>query len=82
MAASGLTVIGTGDFNGDGNSDILFQNAGGQAVIWYMNGASHVGTKTVTKPSGAAWSVSGAGDVDGKDLGGASGSGDFGRDIG
>ena len=66
QAATGLTAIGTGDFNGDGNSDILFKNASGQAVVWFMNGDSHVGTKTVAKPTAAStWSVSGAEDVDG-----------------
>jgi hypothetical protein len=31
-------VIGTGDFNGDGKSDILFQNTNGSVAIWLMNG--------------------------------------------
>ena len=31
-------AIGTGDFNGDGHSDILWQNTNGQAAIWEMNG--------------------------------------------
>ena len=31
-------AVGTGDFNGDGLSDILWQNANtGQASIWEMN---------------------------------------------
>ena len=30
----GWSAIGTGDFNGDGHSDILWQNANGQAAIW------------------------------------------------
>ena len=65
QAASGLTAIGTGDFNNDGNSDILFQNGSGQAVIWTMNGDSHVGTQTIAKPGSGTWTVSGAEDVDG-----------------
>jgi VCBS repeat-containing protein len=64
QAASGLTAVATGDFNGDGKSDILFTNASGQAVIWLMNGDSHIGTKTVAKP-GAGYTVSGAQDTDG-----------------
>ena len=63
LAATGLTALGTGDFNNDGKSDLLFQNSSGQAVIWFMNGDSHAGTKTVSKP-GAGFTVSGAQDVD------------------
>ena len=33
-------AIGAGDFNGDGHSDILFQNTSGQASVWEMNGNS------------------------------------------
>ena len=32
--------MGAGDFNGDGDADILWQNANGQAAIWLMNGTS------------------------------------------
>ena len=31
-------AIGTGDFNGDGDSDILFKTINGQTSIWEMNG--------------------------------------------
>ena len=31
-------VVGTGDFNGDGHSDILLQNTNGNVAIWEMNG--------------------------------------------
>ena len=37
------TEIGTGDFNDDGRSDILWQNANGQASIWEMNGNTVIG---------------------------------------
>ena len=33
-------AIGTGDFNGDGKSDILLQNTSGHVAIWEMNGAT------------------------------------------
>jgi hypothetical protein len=33
-------VEDTGDFNGDGRSDILFWDAGGTVVEWPMNGAT------------------------------------------
>jgi serralysin len=31
-------VEGTGDFNGDGKSDILWQNDDGTPAIWFMDG--------------------------------------------
>ena len=52
-------VAGTGDFNNDGFADILWYNASsGQAVIWFMNGASVIGGGSV----GAApspWTIAG-----------------------
>jgi serralysin len=29
-------AVGTGDFDGDGKSDILWQNTDGQAAIWLI----------------------------------------------
>jgi hypothetical protein len=52
--------VGTADFNGDGNSDIIWQNADGTPAIWEMNGASIIGGGLVTNP-GAAWQLVGAG---------------------
>ena len=41
-------AVGTGDFNGDGHSDILWQNtSNGQAAIWEMNGTNLIGGGTV-----------------------------------
>jgi hypothetical protein len=35
-------IAGTGDFNGDGETDILWQNsATGERAIWLMNGTSY-----------------------------------------
>ena len=37
-------AVGTGDFNGDGKSDILWQNTStGQVSIWEMDGNIHNG---------------------------------------
>ena len=36
-------AIETGDFNDDGDSDILWQNANGQASISEMNGTKVIG---------------------------------------
>jgi hypothetical protein len=33
-----IIVSGVGDFNGDNRSDILWQDAAGNVVIWMMDG--------------------------------------------
>ncbi|MGZ3241439.1 MAG: FG-GAP repeat domain-containing protein [Burkholderiaceae bacterium] len=38
---AGWTVVGTGDFDGDGITDLLFHNVSkNQSAIWFMNGDS------------------------------------------
>src|SRR5205807_1650995 len=49
-----LHAIGTGDFNGDGMSDILYQNSNGTPVVWDMNGTSVLSTSTYPNP-GSSW---------------------------
>jgi hypothetical protein len=48
-------AIATGDFDGDGGSDILFQNASGQASIWEMNGNTLMGGGAVSANPGSSW---------------------------
>ena len=52
-------AIGTGDFNGDGFSDILWQNDSGQASIWEMNGTSQIagGSHPAGPNPGSSWRV-------------------------
>ena len=57
--------IGTGDFNGDGKSDILWQNTNGQAAIWEMNGTTVIGAALVGSNPGPSWELIGARDVNG-----------------
>ena len=46
-------AVGTGDFNGDGLSDILWQNTStGQASIWEMNGNNLIGGGPVSPNPG------------------------------
>jgi len=47
---------GTGDFNGDGFSDILFQNDSGEIVLWELNGTSVIGSASIGNP-GPTWHV-------------------------
>jgi len=58
------TVAGTGDFDGDGKTDILWRDtATGAVSIWLMNGATIAGGGTfATMP--ASWSIAATGDFD------------------
>jgi hypothetical protein len=66
----GWQVVGTGDFNRDGNSDILWQqNGSGDIEIWEMNGTERIGHARITNPNpGPGWRAVGTGDfnLDGK----------------
>ena len=53
------------DFNDDGFSDILWQNASGQAAIWEMNGTSVSGCALVGGNPGPSWKEIGTGDFNG-----------------
>jgi len=48
-------AIGTSDFNGDGHSDILWQNVSGQADIWEMNGTTQAAAALIGPNPGSAW---------------------------
>ena len=58
-------AIGTGDFNGEGFSDIdiLFQNTiSGQVSIWEMDGNKLIGGGPVSPSPGPSWKAIGTGD--------------------
>ena len=59
-------AIGTGDFNKDGDADILFQNAStGQVSIWEMSGNTLKAGGAVSPNPGPAWQAIGTGDFNG-----------------
>jgi hypothetical protein len=59
-------VAGSGDFNGDGNSDILWQDSSGDIAIWEMNGTTILNPSVTGVGSlSTVWSVAQTGDFDG-----------------
>ena len=55
--------VSVADFNGDGHSDILFQNVDtGQLVIWYMNGEQVISSSGIFQTLPANWRVAGTAD--------------------
>jgi Leucine-rich repeat (LRR) protein len=63
-------IVGTGDFNGDGNTDILWRYYGsgyyqGWDLIWYMNGTTITSYGFLPTVRDTNWKVAGTGDLDG-----------------
>ena len=56
-------IVGTGDFNGDGNVDLVFQHKDGTLAVWRMDGIALASAALVdpSKP-GDGWKAVGTGD--------------------
>jgi FG-GAP-like repeat/Right handed beta helix region/RTX calcium-binding nonapeptide repeat (4 copies)/FG-GAP repeat len=52
------------DFNGDGKSDLLFQNTNATPQIWLMNGTSVISKTSLIQPP-PQWKIVGSGDFNG-----------------
>jgi hypothetical protein len=63
-AGSDWHVVGAGDFDGDGKSDILWRNDNGTVAIWEMNG-NQVKASLGAGSAGSDWTIVGAGDFNG-----------------
>jgi serralysin len=62
---SNWQIKGTGDFDGDGKSDILWQGKDGTAAVWLMDGTTAVSVGTVGSNPGPNWEIKGTGDFNG-----------------
>jgi hypothetical protein len=70
IADTNWRIAGTGDFNGDGQTDILWRYYGtgayqGLNVIWYMNGAQFAGEAVFSQVLDTDWRIEGTGDFNG-----------------
>ncbi len=66
IAPSGWNVVGVGDFNGDGRSDLVFQNqTTNQIAIWLMSGPNYQGGVLLPYTPPAGWQVAATGDFNG-----------------
>jgi FG-GAP-like repeat len=59
------TIIGTGDFNGDGYADLLWRDNTGIVAIWEMNGTQILNPTSAVVVNAGSWSVVGVGDFNG-----------------
>jgi hypothetical protein len=60
---SGWQVVGVGDFNGDGQSDILWwHQMTGRVYVWLMNGTTYAGEQHIKTIGYTDWRIVGVGD--------------------
>jgi hypothetical protein len=55
-------IRGTGDFYGDGHTDVLWQNDNGAVALWELNGAAIAEAGKVSINPGPSWHIEGTGD--------------------
>jgi len=67
VADRGWQIVGTGDFNGDGRTDLVWQHTDGWLAVWYMNGSAMIATELLNPGQivGNEWRIVGVGDFNG-----------------
>jgi hypothetical protein len=64
--ASATTDVGASDFNGDGNTDLLWRHkTTGGIYVWYLNGISIISGVSLVDTSDTNWEIVGASDFNG-----------------
>ncbi len=58
-------ILGTGDFNGDGKTDILYQNNIGTVGYWSISNNNQLVKHDLTATAGSGYQVVGTGDYNG-----------------
>lgn len=62
QAETSWRIRGSGDFNGDGQRDVLFQHVQGHIAVWLMNGNTLLENRLISQVSDRNWHVGGVGD--------------------
>jgi hypothetical protein len=58
VADAGWQIAGTGDFTGDGKTDILWRHAvTGLDLVWFMDGAGVTGSQYLETVSDLNWKI-------------------------
>jgi len=64
-ASSGWQIVGTGDFEGNGHQDLLWQS-GGWVAVWFMDTTNVTGrVRLNSTPVSTGWRIMATGDIDG-----------------
>ena len=62
---SSWQIKGTGDFDGDGEGDILWRQTNGQVAIWHMSRGARMAESYPGEEVPASWAIQGVGDFNG-----------------
>jgi hypothetical protein len=60
--SSGWTLLGSHDFNRDGNPDLVWHNANGWMAYWYLDGTTLLGSSGLSSgsleiPDSSGWRI-------------------------